>query len=251
MGLSTRDSEKAGIIGNSLGVVVTPVQKLFSNITKKIDNTVEFISEIKYLKERNEELIVENDKLKEENRVLSQLDKENDRLREMLGLADKYDNFEIVAAEVIAKEFSNWHEIFTIDKGIEDGLEKECVVITNKGLVGYIFEIGSTYAKVMTILDNDCIVSSILERSRDNVIVRGELQLQENARCKMTYITKDTDIIKGDNVITSGMGGIYPKNLLIGNVEEIHQDPFDLSYYAIVNPIVDFKRLEEVFVIKK
>lgn len=251
MGASAGDRTRPTFIEDAVSAIVSPIQKAFFNIGKSIENSIRFISEIKTLKQHNEELVKRLDELKEENRQLRALKNENMRLREMLGLKQKFDDFDIVGAQIIGKEPGNWFNVFTIDKGTADGLENKCAVITSKGLVGYIYDIRSNSAKVMSIIDSDSAVSALLVRTRDIAVVKGDLQLQHEALCKMTYISEEADIVVGDSIITSGLGGIYPKGLLIGKVKQILKEPHEIAQYAIIEPEVDFKRLEEVFVIKK
>ncbi|MCG8501698.1 MAG: rod shape-determining protein MreC [Firmicutes bacterium] len=251
MGMSVGDRPKATVVEDVIATVVSPVQSFFYNTGKSVENAVRFASEIKTLKEERDRLLLQVDKLQEDNRGLQELGKENKRLREMLGLKKKLDDFEFVGAQIIGKDPGNWFNTFTIDKGTADGLENKCAVIASKGLVGYIYDVRTNSAKVMSIIDNDSAVSALIERTRDIAVVKGDLVLQHEGSCKMDNIEKGADIIAGDCVVTSGLGGIYPKGLLIGMIKQISEEPHEISQYAIVEPAVDFKRLEEVFVIKK
>ncbi|NLY43653.1 MAG: rod shape-determining protein MreC [Clostridiaceae bacterium] len=250
MAASAVGRPEVAFIGDAMGAVVTPVQKFFYGIGARIEDSIEFFTEIKTLKEQNEKLLAEIDKLREENRKLQDLKDENDRLRDMLGLKERFGQFDIVGAQVIAKEPGNWFQVFTIDKGTKDGLEKNDVVITNKGVVGHIYEIHANSSKVISIIDHDSSVSALVVRTRDTAVVKGDLVLQNDGLCKMSYIPKDAGIMEGDLIETSGLGGIYPKGLLIGKIKEIDKEPHEISKYAIIEPAVDFKRLEQVFVIR-
>lgn len=250
MAMSVTGRSNATFVEDMVGVIVSPIQKVFFSIGKNIENAIQFIAEIKTLKQQNEKLLAEIDELKETNRKLQDLKAENERLREMLGLKERFDKFEIIGAQIIAKEPGNWFSVFTIDKGTNDGLEKNSAVITSKGLVGHIYDVGINRAKVISIIDSNSSVSGLMVRTRDIAVVKGDLALQKEGLCKMSYISKDADVIKEDLIETSGLGGIYPKGLLIGKIKEIKQEPHEISKYAIVEPAVDFKRLEQVFVIK-
>ncbi|MBZ4645008.1 MAG: rod shape-determining protein MreC [Petroclostridium sp.] len=250
MAMSVTGRSNATFVEDMVGVIVSPIQKVFFSIGKNIENSIQFIAEIKTLKQQNEKLLAEIDELKETNRKLQDLKAENERLREMLGLKERFDKFEIIGAQIIAKEPGNWFSVFTIDKGTNDGLEKNSAVITSKGLVGHIYDVGINRAKVISIIDSNSSVSGLMVRTRDIAVVKGDLALQKEGLCKMSYISKDADVIKEDLIETSGLGGIYPKGLLIGKIKEIKQEPHEISKYAIVEPAVDFKRLEQVFVIK-
>jgi len=251
MGVSTTvERSKANVVEDIVGNILSPVQKIFYNIGESIDGIINFLGEIKTLKMQNEELVKKIDMMEQENRSIQELKDENRRLREMLDLKQKTDKFEMVAAEVVSKDPGNWFNTFIIDKGTAHGLQKKCAVITSKGLVGYICDIGTNWAKVISIIDADSSVGSIVVRTRDIAVVKGDLTLQNQGLCKMTYISKGENVISGDLVETSGMGGIYPEGLLIGKIKEIKPEEHGISKYAIIEPAVDFERINEVFVIK-
>ena len=250
MGLSTLKRPKVNVIEDTLGVIVTPVQKVFNNIGFFFRDTFQFVSEVKTLKQENDKLLIKIDELEKNQRELQDLKDENQRLREMLQLKDTLKDYEIIGAQVIAKVPGNWFSSFTIDKGTADGLQKNCTVMTSKGLVGHISEIGTNWSKVVSIIDGNGSASCLVVRTRDSAVVKGDLVLQNEGLCKMSYIAKDADVIAGDEVETSGLGGVFPKGMLIGKIREINSTPHEVFKYAVVEPVVDFKRIHEVFVVK-
>ena len=243
--------DRATFVDNTVGNVMSPVQKVFFNIGSKIEDFVQFVAEIRTLSQENEKLRQEIEILREENRKLEPLKEENQRLREMIGLKDQFEQFNVVGAQIIAKGPGNWFSTFTIDKGTNDGLNKNDVAITNQGVVGHIFEIGTNWAKVVSIIDANGAVSGLVMRTRDIAMVKGDVVLQNEGLCKMVQIPNDADVIVNDKIETSGLGGIYPKGLLIGTIIDIKQEAHEISKYAVVKPSVDFKRLEEVLIITK
>ncbi len=249
MGISAGGHVQGTFIEEGISLLISPVQKVVSSISNAIENSIQFLTEIRTLKKQTEELKVKVDELQEENRRLQELRSENERLRQMLDFKEKYDDYEYVGAQVIAKEPGNWFNTFTIDKGIADGLKHKSVVMSSKGLVGYVYDIQKHSAKVMAIIDIDSSVSTLISRTRDTAVVQGDLARQSAGLCKMSSISKDADIVVGDTIITSGLGGIYPKGLLVGKIKEIKEMPHEISQEATIEPVVDFKRLEEVFVI--
>lgn len=251
MALSSQERDKPTIFEDALSTIVAPVQKVFFNIATSIESGIAFISEINTLKDQNETLTVMVEQLEEENRRLQALKDENVRLREMLGLQQELENFEILGAQIIAKDPGNWFHVFTINKGTAHGVKNQSAVITNKGLVGHVFDVRRNSAKVMSIIDSDSAVSALMDRTRDIAVVKGDLTLRQEGLCKLSYVSKEADIIEGDAVITSGLGGIYPKGILIGRITQISKRPYEITQHAIVEPEVDFKRLEKVFIILK
>ena len=251
MVISAADRSKVTFFEDITVTIFSPVQKVFFNAGKGIGNFFKFIGEIKTLQEQNKKLLTEIEIITEQNRNLQKLGEENSRFKEMLNLKEELDNFDMIGAQVIAKQSGNWFEIFTIDKGTSDGIEKNCAVITSQGLVGHIFEISSHSAKIISIIDGNSAVSGLITRTRDFGMVKGDLVFQEDGLCKMIYINKDADIVIGDMVETSGLGGIYPKGLFIGKIKEVKKESHQVSKFALIEPIVDFKSLEYVFVIKR
>ncbi len=246
---STVSREKSPFLSNAAGVIVTPVQKVFWNIGSATTGFFSRLSELREYKDKYEQAQTEITALEEKTRELYKLENENERLRLLLGLKNEAKNFVSVGAEVIAKDPGNWYNTFIIDKGTGDGISKNDAVMTDKGLVGYIYEVGSTWAKVMTIIDSGSSLGATVERTNDRAIVEGELELMEKGECRMSYISKDASVVVGDYVETSGLGGIYPKGLLIGKIKEIVPDLQGLYYGAIIETAVDFEKINEVLII--
>lgn len=242
---------RSNILENSINVVITPIQKLFSGIGYSCSNFFGYFSDVDIIREENDVLNAENAELEQRVRELEALELENERLRKMLGLKETNPELDIVSAEIIAKEPSNWYNSFTIDKGTASGLSiNQVVITTDKYLIGRISDIGTNWAKVITITDPEHSVGSILSRSRDLCIISGDTELNSDGYCKMSYMSKNINIIIGDYVETSGLGGIYPKGILIGKVNEIRPDLQGISQYAIVEPAANLDKITEVFVIK-
>ncbi|MBD5558940.1 MAG: rod shape-determining protein MreC [Clostridia bacterium] len=173
---------------------------------------------------------------------------ENARLRELLEFKESTVTQELKAAQIIGKEPGNWFEVFTIDLGANDGIEAGMPVVTPQGLVGRVEEVGLSWAKVMSIIDVRSSVSAIMERTRDTGVVKGTIGSDDlTATLSMNYLPLDTDIIEGDTVLTSGYDEVYPKGLIVGRVTSSTDQSG--GKLVIVEPSVDFRRLEEVLVV--
>ena len=168
----------------------------------------------------------------------------------MLELTQKDTEFEYIAADVTATDMTNWSKTFTIDKGLVDGVEKNCAVVTVDGLVGHVSEVGRTWARVVSVIDSSSSVGATVTRLNANAVVNGNLALSSDSMCVMDYLIKDTNVEIGDYVVTSGKGGIYPRGLYIGKVTQLNDDVSGLSREAIIEPGVDFYDLNEVLIIK-
>ena len=249
MAFSSSDNDRISLGKRAVGIAITPVQSMF---TKAIVSTSGFFghfSDIGELRNENNELSLQIDKLENEIRTLTEFKVENEQLRTMLDLKQTGSEYDLLACSVIAKEPGNWFNVFTIDKGEMDGIKKNNVVITSKGLVGHITEVGGSWARVMTIIDPKSSVGATVPRTNRMAIVDGSADIDDDRLCKMTYISKDSNLITGDIVETSGLGGIYPQGVLIGKIREIKPEMKGMSQYAYIEPSVDFSKISQVFVI--
>ncbi len=235
---------------NAAGVVVSPVQKFFSSIGNGIGGFFEFISDAKDYKEENKALNDKNQQQAQTIRELESYKQENQRLRALLELKDSHQDKDMVGCEVIAKDPGNWFDAFTIDKGKNYDIKTNDVVVTNGGLVGRITEVGNNWARVVAIIDTDSSLGAVVTRTQDIAIVDGDLLLSDSGQCKLSSLTDTTGLVVGDEVETSGLGGIYPKGILIGTIREIKNDVSGYSQYAIIDTAVDFERIREVMVIR-
>lgn len=230
--------------------VLSPVQKVLSNVSFALKGGLDSIPQFFSLKKENERLKKQVAELAQYRQRFLEYQQENANLRNMLGLKQRSFQYDLEAAEVIGRDPGNWFNVILIDKGIGNGIEKDMAVITDKGLVGYTIDVGKNYAKVLLITDGRSSVSAMIQRTRDNGILKGTIDPAPRGYVKMVFLPQDANLLKGDVVISSGLGGIIPKGIVIGEIVEANKEPYDLMQYAIVKPAVDFQRLEQVFVIK-
>lgn len=257
VGISYNPSHKVNWVNNIISVPLTPVQKFFSFVGQKVEGGLSLFQDAAALKKENESLKSDMERLQKENRDLLRAREENKELREVLKLKDQFNNYESMGANVIARDMGNWFSTFKIDRGTKDGIIMKdnagtvnyYPVISSMGLVGRVISSDVFSSKVVSIIDVNSSISAIISRTRDSVLVKGDLILKDQGLCKMDYIPNDADISVGDKVETSGTGGVFPKGILIGKVVQIKQTASELNRYAVIEPAVDFKRLEEVFVL--
>lgn len=231
-------------VGSMVGSAVTPVQKIFYKTGEFFKSTFNTLFELKELKKENEILKEELVKLKDENRKLYQMALENKRLRDILNFTEENTQYKYIGAEITGKDTGNWFDIFTIDKGWKHGVEVNDPVITGQGLVGRVIEVGSNYSKVMSIIDERSSISIIVNRTRDTGIVSGNVNSE-----LIAIMPLESDIIKGDDIITSNISTL-PAGLYIGKVESVEKLERKLQKVVTIKTSVDFKRLEEVFILK-
>lgn len=253
IGISTRGGRQIATFGkqNIVSTCFAPFQKALSFLGSKINEGISFIANMTNLQNENDKMKIRIDMLELENRRVQELIEENRRLREVFGFCERFVEYNQVAANIIAVEPGNWFNVFVIDKGMKDGIVNKSVVVTSSGLVGYVSDAGYISSKVIGLIDEGCVVSSRLTKTRDIVVVKGSFQLKNKAFCRMDNIPADAELEVGDMVETAGLGSIFPKGVLIGKVKEIRNANHDINRYAIIEPAVDFKRLEEVIVLVK
>lgn len=236
-----------------------PVQKVANNIMSPVYNACEkvitptrkFISHIKkanYYEKEIESLKKQNSELEKANRSREEYINENKRLKELLDLRDRMQNSKTVTARVISYEPNSWYDTIMINKGYDNNIKIDDAVITGLGLVGKVTEVGKNWSKVSTILNIGNSVGVKLARTGDIGIISGDAILAENKQCRLEYLSNE-NVISGDVLLTSGFGGVYPNDLMIGKVDKINSDSRGNMEYAVVTPSVDFSSLYEVLVV--
>ena len=170
---------------------------------------------------------------------------ENKRLKDILIFKNAIP-YATIPAEVIGRDSSNWSNSLIIDKGVMTGVKHNKAVISMRGLVGRVLETGRYSSRVLLITDPNSKVGVTIQRNRQGGILVG----RPDGKCKIIYIALDSDVAKGDKVMTAGFGTIFPKGILVGEVSQVGKEPGLLYKYAIVEPAQDMTKLEEVLCIK-
>lgn len=236
-------------IGGALASFVMPVQNGISYIKNKINGDNTFFSNMATLKEENRTLKEKNSELEKSLRELEIIKSENETLKEYVNLKDKYTEYTTIPGYVINKSTSNFNNVIVINIGENDGVKVGMPTIANEGLVGHVISVTGNTAKIQTLVDTSSSVSSVLGTERNSVIVKGNLE--NTNMLKATYIPTSTTLLVGDKVETSGLGGIYPKGITIGTVKKVVETKNLTNRYALVEPAVNFEKLETVLVILK
>ena len=247
--VSMGKKSNATFVDNTLGFIVTPLQKITSSTFGWFDEKIQFYQDEINLEDENEELRAKIELLEAENKRLSLYEEENKKLSQLLEISQKYAHHDTTGAEITGKDPGNWYYTFTIDKGSKDGIEKDMVLINAGGLVGKITETGRSYSKAQSILDSRSSVSAMSLRTNDLGVIKGDYSLMDKGLCKMEYIDAESEIMEGDEIVTSTLSDIYPAGITIGYVKEIVTDNNGLTKYAIIQPDVDFKHLSTLLVI--
>ncbi len=228
---------------------VVPVQEKLTSLANSISDLTQTTQDIRELHRRNEDLQGLADSLMIENVRLKEIESENETLRRLLGFTQTNPTHSYKAAEVkgrvIGRDPSNFLSYLIIDSGSQQEIEKGMPVVTERGLVGRITDVGSNWAKVMLIIDPSSSVNALIQTSRATGVVEGQV----GESLLMKYIPQGETVNVNDIVLTSGLGGNFPQKLIIGQVTAVHQRDIEMFQQADIRPTVDFNNLEIVLVI--
>lgn len=236
-------------VEDALLALFAPAQTAFSAAGQKLQSFFDAIVSFYELKEDNDRLREKTTLLEQQLVRFQELQKENYRYRELLEFSEGSDH-RLLAAEVIARDPSQWFGSITINRGYLDGVKQEMAVITDRGLVGLISTVSPHSSQVLLITDPRLSVSAMIQRTRDPATVGiVESYAKNSPYLKITYLPVEAKVLPGDAIITSGTGGLFPKGLFIGTVTEVIQDQPGMVLSALIGPGVNFNRLEEVLII--
>lgn len=229
--------------------LLSPLQGVLTDTGNFTRRTISKVEEISVVYEQNQALKEELAQLRLQKVELQEIAAENERLRALLNYKTRAVQFDLITAQVVARDPSNWSEGLVINRGSDDGVQKDMAVVTAGGLVGNVTAVTGGAAKVQLLVDPHSSAGVLVQRAASRVagIVEGDLTQKNSVR--MVNIPRDADVVEGDQIITSGFGGVYPKGIAVGVVKKIVNEPGGLLKYAELAPAVDFQRLEEVAVI--
>lgn len=244
--LSNVNIEKLSYIESAVSKIVTPIQNGFVMLKNKMQGDNAFFTDVANLRTENEELKKRISELEQAQRELEIIKAENNTLKEYMNLTEKYASYKTMPAYIIGRDISNYSKTIIINVGRNEGIEVNMTVIADAGLVGHVISVTDTSAKVETIIDSASSVSSNVSTTRECIICRGMI---DSNNLKGINIPTDANLVVGDNIETSGMGGIYPKGILVGTIKEVINTKNITDRYALIKTAVDFEALETVLVI--
>lgn len=248
--LSSFSDRVSGPFKALANVTVIPLQQGINQIGGWMGDMKDNFSTLKQLQAENEKLQEQVDALTTENNYLQEERYEYERLQELYNLDQNYADYEKTAAHVIGKDSGNWFSTFTIDKGSNDGIAVDMNVLAGSGLVGIVTEVGPTWAKVRSIIDDSNNVSGMVLSTSDTCIVSGDLSLMSTGQIAFDQMENNDNVVSvGDQIVTSYISDKYLQGILIGSVSEINVDSNNLTRSGYITPAVDFRNIQEVLVI--
>ena len=237
-------------ISSSVSTVVSPLQKIVYNINSRVKETVDFFLNFSEVKLENEELKKKNTKLANELIEYESLKDEVERLREALNFTESKNNYKYVGVNIIGYSGNSLSDGYIIDKGSNDGIDKNMVVVSSKGLVGKVTKVASIFAIVQSILNENIAVAVMDQQTREATgVLQGLSDKKDNNMTVVYNLPISSDVKEGDIIITSGLGKIYPKEIPVGTVVSVEEDNVRVMKSAVVEPFVNFNEVEELFVV--
>ncbi len=238
------DRRRIGWAGDAVEFVLAPAAMVLSRIGGAVSGAWSVLNEIGTLRTENAHLRAEVGRLREENARLRASEQENARLRTLLGFKEQQP-YRTVAVRVVGRDPSDWFSTVLVDRGTLAGIRRNDSAVTSDGLVGHVIEAGLTWSRVLLLPDPRSAVGVLVVRSREAGVVEGQGQ----PLLRVKYLARDADVQPGDEVVTSGLGPIYPRSLVVGSVVEVSHPSGDMFEEAVVRPSADLSHLEELLII--
>lgn len=238
------DLGETTLFGQVVTEVISPVQEGLASSKKNISSLWDNYLLIVNTSKENSILKKQISRLESDLTTMEEMRKENLRLKRLLNFSDEVSHQRIMA-QVVGWDSANEFKVIRLNKGTNHGIQTMAPVITDHGLVGYVYRATENYSDVLTILDQNNRVDVVVERTRTHGIVEGVF----NFKCTLKYVMRNEPVEVGDKLITAGVGGIYPKGIKVGMVTDITRESFGMTLSIEVVPTVDFDKLEEVLVL--
>ena len=233
-----------------LSVALTPLQKVTSALSGGAASVWEKYTSIDDVMDRNEQLEAENAELRQQMVDYDRIKAENDAYKALARIQDTNSEASYVSAFVIGRDPLDEFGGFTLDQGSTDGVAVNDAIISDRGyLLGVVVEVDATSCKVMTILHPSFNAAGVVSRTRENGILNGNTTYAADGLCTLTNLERSTETRAGDQVITTGLGGVFPPDLLVGTVQDVVPEASGKSSIAVVRPGADPRTAKHVFII--
>ncbi len=244
-----KDPSRLNVIDRAFLEVSAPLQYVAAEAAHAVSGVVEDYVYLVDVKRDNERLRLENDRLRDEARLLRIQAQENERLRDLLQLRQRLGG-ETITAEVIAKDISPFFRVLRIrlDRGARDRVRAGMPVVSSQGLVGQVRRASGRHSDVLLTVDQESAIDVVVQRTGARGMLRGTGD-SNRYLCRIEYLRREEEVEVGDEVYTSGLGRRFPASILIGRVTRVGRQEFGLYQQVEVTPSVDFSQLDEVLVL--
>jgi len=239
------------IIENLAGLVTSPFRAASAGVRSWLDEKQRYYEDYTALLEENQALREELATLRANERQVQRDRDENARLRELLELRPQRRTFDLESARILERSGNNWISALTLNRGTSHGVAvNDCVINSEYSLVGIVSEVGLNWCTVLTIVDTDTELGALVFRTGDVAVAEGDFSLMASSRLRLSYLPPSLTLLTGDYIVTSGLGGFYPSDLVIGTVESVELGDDGLTQEAVLRPAMELDALTEVFIIK-
>lgn len=243
-------SSTSAPLPNLAGILASPFRSASAAVSETVRHWADYFTQFDALEEENRRLKEQIAGMEETVRKAQADREENVRLREIAGLREQRRDLRWESARVLAQDTSNWSSLLTVNKGTaHDVAEGDCVITSSGCLVGVVTEAGLNWSTVRTILDSGSSIGATVFRSGCNALAQGDFTLMGEGRLTLNYLGAGPDVIAGDLIVTSGLGGYYPSQLVVGHVDEVLTSDNGLAQYAVLTPDAQLEDLTQVFII--
>ena len=234
---------------NFMQTLLSPVRSLTMSATRSVEQLYSYAYEYETLQAENTVLQEKISGMEESIRAVDTLQRENERLRELLNMAEEHEDYRFLSAYIISWDTTNWKSTFTVNKGTDNGLDVGMCAVTEFGqVVGLVTDVGENWATITTILDSSLEISASVASTGYTGVVEGSYRTGETGSLRLNYLPTDAVMKNGDQVVTTG-SMLYPKDLILGYVADAGLDETGVSKFAVLDAAVDFGALEQVFLI--
>ena len=233
-----------------LSVAVAPFQRAAAAVSNGVSSLWEKYTNIDAILEENEKLTTENAELRGQMVDYDKLKAENEAYKALTNIQEQHPEMSYVSSFVIGRDPLDSFYGFTLDKGSLDGVEANDAITSDEGyLLGVVTEVDLTSCKVMTILHPSFNAAGVVSRTRDNGIITGSADYAAEGLCILSNLSRSTLTKANDQVITTGLGGVFPPDVLVGVVQELVPEASGKSTIAVIKPGADPRTFKHVFII--
>ncbi len=224
--------------------VFSPVQNLLTNTVDSISDVFDHYFFLVGVSRENERLLLEIDRLSRKTNELLEKSKYGERIEKLIDDVDQKER-PVITAEVIGRDATQWSKMVFINKGTKHMIEENLAVITDAGIIGHVIHASAGTSKVLLITDSRSAVDSLFQETREPGVTVGT----GKDVCEMKFVSIEANVKVGDEVLSSGLGGVFPKGLMIGRVVDVVKKKQELFQDITVVPSADLSRLEEVLIV--
>ncbi len=243
-------SATSAALPNLAGIAASPFRALSAAVSETLGRWADYFTRFDELEEENRQLKLKIAEMEEDVRQATFDREENAHLRKVAELREQRRDLHLESARVLVQDSSNWYSLLTINKGTAYDIEVGDCVVTEEGyLLGVVTEAGLNWATVRTILDSESSIGALVFRSGSSALAQGDFSLMGQGRMALAYLGAEPDVVAGDLIVTSGLGGYYPSQVVIGYVEEVRTGDDGLTQYAVLRPEMSLEGLTEIFVV--